>query len=217
MKKFQISNFKYQISTNSHLLLEIGDWRPFREGSALVAKLKSFLLSENGFTLIEMLSVMVIFVVIGSILLTILVTSLRTSHKTDTLTLVRENGNYVLTQMAKTIRDSRGLISPFPCVPSVTVDTISVLTPDQDVVTFACTTPPNPTPATISSNSASLLDTGNVTMTDCSFTCTQRTSSDLPIIQINFSLKQQSTSTAAENTTTIIPFQTSIVMRNIVR
>ncbi|HEX7041714.1 MAG TPA: hypothetical protein VF189_00550, partial [Patescibacteria group bacterium] len=88
---------------------------------------------------------------------------------------------------------------------------------DQDEITYTCTSPPSPTPATISSNSASMLDTTAVTLTACSFTCSQQTSSDLPLIQINFSLKQQSTSTFAEQTITTIPFQTSVVMRNIVR
>lgn len=174
-------------------------------------------MQESGFTLVEMLAVMVVFVVIGSIMVSILVGSLRTSHKTDTITLVRENGNYVMTQVSKTIRDARGLVSPFPCVPSTTVSTITVLTPDQDEVTYTCTNPPTPTPATLASNSASMLDTSTVKITACSFTCSQQSESDLPIIQINFSLKQQSTSTLAEQTVTTIPFQTSVVMRNIVR
>ncbi|HEX7041832.1 MAG TPA: type II secretion system protein, partial [Patescibacteria group bacterium] len=102
-------------------------------------KNKRQILSEQGFTLVEMLAVIIVFIVIGSIMVSILVTSLRTSHKTDVLTQVRENGNYVMTQVSKSIRDARGLISPFPCVTSTTVSTITILTADQDEITYTCT------------------------------------------------------------------------------
>lgn len=173
--------------------------------------------SESGFTLVEMLAVIIVFVFVGGIMLSILVTSLRTSSKTDTLSAVRENGNYVITQMSKTIRDARGLISPFPCVTPATVSTITVLNADQDQITYTCTSPPSPTPATIASNSATMLDTAAVAVTTCSFTCTQSSESELPIIQINFSLKQQGTSTFAEKTVSNVSFQTSVVMRNVTR
>ncbi len=172
---------------------------------------------ENGFTLVEMLAVMIVFIVVGSIMLSILVTSLRTSHKTDTLSQVRENGNYAMTQMAKTIRDARGILAPFPCVTPATVNTITILNANQDQITYNCTSPPSPTPATIASNSATILDTTAVSLTSCSFTCTQPSVSELPIIQINFSLKQQSTSTYVEQTVSTVSFQTSVVMRNITR
>ncbi len=172
---------------------------------------------EAGFTLVEMLAVMVVFIIVGSIMLSILVTTFRTSQKTDTLTQVRENGNYVLTQMAKTIRSATGLVAPFPCVTPVITSTLTVLTPDHNQIIYDCTIPPSPTPATIASNSASVLDTSAVTLTACSFTCTQNSKSELPIIQINFSLKQQSSSTFVEKTVSTVSFQTSVVMRNIIR
>lgn len=172
---------------------------------------------ERGFTLVEMLAVIIVFVVVGSIMVSILVTSFRTSTKTDTLTQVRENGNYVMTQMAKTIRNARGLVAPFPCVTPVVASTVTVLTPDQNQVTYDCTPPPSPTPGTIASNSASVLDTTAVSLVSCSFTCIQKSKSELPIIQINFSLKQQSSSTFAEQSVAPVLFQTSVVMRNIIR
>lgn len=173
--------------------------------------------ASRGFTLVEMLAVIIVFIIIGSIMLSILVTTFRTSQKTDTLSQVRENGNYVITQMAKSIRDATGLVAPFPCVTPATVSAMTILTPDHDQITYDCTIPPSPTPATIASNSASILDTSSVALNTCSFTCMQDSASELPIIQINFSLKQQSTSTFAEKIVAPVSFQTSVVMRNIIR
>src|SRR5512146_1688361 len=128
---------------------------------------------DAGFTLVEMLTVVAIFVVIGGVVNNILVTSFRTSGKTDIVTEVQNNGNYALSQMAKTIRDARGLVSPFPCTPSVVASSITVTTPDNQQVTYACGS------TTIASNGASLFDTTKVKLSTCSFTCTQESSSDL--------------------------------------
>lgn len=187
MKKFQILNFKFKIPR----------------------------VSESGFTLVEMLTVIAIFVVIGVVAMSILITSFRTSQKTDIITLVQQNGTYALTQMAKTIRDARGLVSPFPCSPVVNSSSLSILTPDDQEITYSC----GGQPPTIASNGASILDTNTVALQSCSFTCMQQTDSDLPIIQINFSLQQQSNSKFAERTASAsaVNFQTSVDMRNINR
>lgn len=197
--KFQISNLKFKISSK---IVEIRN-----------CTLKIPRVSEAGFTLIEMLAVVAIFVVVGAIAMSILVTSFRTSSKTDIVTLVQQNGSYALSQVAKTIRNARGLVSPFPCVGSVDTDTITVITPDNQQVTYACLND------TIASNGASLLDTSTVSLVSCSFTCAQVSESDLPIITVAFSLKQQSSSTFAEQkaTLTSVNFQTSVVIRNINR
>lgn len=179
-------------------------------------KLISYILyleSSLGFTLVEMLAVMVVFITIGGIIVSILVTSFRTSHKTDTLTLVKQNGNYALTQIAKTIRNARAIITPYPCYPPVSSNTISITTADNNNITYICTG------STIASNGASLLDTTAVTITSCSFTCTQQFETDLPFIAINFSLNQVGSSQFAEQkaSASAIPFQTSVLIRNINR
>src|SRR6185436_1265783 len=55
----------------------------------------------DGFTLIEMLVVISIIVVIASIVGSILVTSFRGEHKSNSLTIIRQNGDYAISQMAK--------------------------------------------------------------------------------------------------------------------
>lgn len=169
--------------------------------------------ANKGFTLIEMLAVVAIFIVIGGIATSILVSSFQTAHKTDIVTAVQNNGNYTISQMAKTIRDARGLITPFPCSPPVVSDTITVTTPDDQQVTYAC----NGT--TIASNGASMFDTSQVVLKDCSFTCSQDSRSDLPIILINFSLQQATSSKFSEQiaSQSAVVFQTSVGIRNINR
>lgn len=168
---------------------------------------------SKGFTLVEMLTVVAIFVVVGGIAMAILVTSFRTGHKTDIITLAQQNGNYALSQMAKTLRNARGIVSPFPCVTEVSSSTITVITPDNQQVTYACLS------NTIASNGASLLDTNSVTLVSCSFVCSQFSKSDLPIISVAFSLQQQAGGNLAEQKTGSSPvqFQTSVVIRNINR
>ncbi|HSD98902.1 MAG TPA: prepilin-type N-terminal cleavage/methylation domain-containing protein [Patescibacteria group bacterium] len=174
---------------------------------------KSKIINQSGFTLIEMLAVIIIFIVVGTIAVSILVTSFRTSTKTDVVTAVQNNGNYALSQMAKTIRDARGLVTPFPCSPTVVANTISITTPDNQEVTYACGN------STIASNGASLLDTTQVAVQACSFTCSQDSKSDLPVILIAFSLLQKSSSSFAEQkaSQSAVFFQTSIGIRNINR
>ncbi len=133
---------------------------------------------QAGFTLVELLAVIIVFSVITSIVAGILVTSLRTSNKTIVLSTVKENGNFALTQMSKVIRDARVLVAPYPCADPTTPTTttqLEIITTDGFPVMLDCNaqTSDNPPRATIASNSASLLDTNAVKLTACSFTCSQ--------------------------------------------
>lgn len=184
--------------------------------------ISNFQFSNNkGFTLVEMLAAIIIFIVVGSVVVGILTSSFRTSHKTDVVTVIQQNGNYALSQMSKTLRNARGIVSPFPCVavnPTPT-SSITIITSDNQQVTYTCVDNPSPTPDNIASNGANLLDTSTVSLSSCSFSCTQQSPSDLPYLTINFSLTQQSSSTFAEQiaSKSAVPFQTSIVIRNINR
>lgn len=184
---------------------------------SLILNLKS----SRGFTLIELLASMVAFVVVGGMVTTIIITTLRTSNKSDTVNIVESNGNYALSQMAKTIRNARVVESPFPCLSPTPVSTITIKTIEGDTVTFTCTNPPSPTPATIASNGASLLDTSAVSLqsSSCQFLCTQTTATNLPIINIQFSLFQKTSSSFSDQIASLsaVSFSTSVVVRNINR
>lgn len=164
-----------------------------------------------GFTLIELLAVMVVFVSVSGIVITILFSALRGTNKTNTISVVRQNGNYAISQMTKMIRFAKKLESA--CVPSSTSITIKNLDDGQTI--FSCGSLVNCS-GNISSNSAAVLDTTAVCLVSCSFSCTRTENSETPIIGINFSLNKAGTSTLVERIagTSPIPFQTSVSMRN---
>lgn len=180
--------------------------------------------SQGGFTLVEMLAVMLVFGVVGAIAGAILVNSLRTSNKTGVLTNVKQNGDFAISQMSKVIRTSKAVISPFPCITPVVAKSMTFLASDNIQVTYTCTdispTPTPPSVNSISSNSASLLDTNTISLVpnSCQFTCTQLYVSDYPLIGITFALIQKGSNVVEQQASaSAIWFNTSITMRNLNR
>lgn len=176
--------------------------------------------SKLGFTLVELLAVIFVFVIVGSIILAIIVSSLRGNNKTNALNNIESNGDYAITQVAKAIRDATILIAPFPCgtvnSPTVT-NSLKLGFPDGTTSTYSCLDSSGN--SSITSNSAALVDTNSINVTSCSFTCGQDAQSSYPIIGINFSLKPLTSSNFAENTASAsaVQFTTSVVLRNLIR
>lgn len=169
----KISNIKYQISNKKNL-----------ETHGLQA----------GYTLVELLAVIVIMVVVGSIVATIIVNSLRGTSKTNVLNSVRQNGNYTILQMSKMIAYAQyfngvstdgttyttnctGLSatpSPSPSPSSTPLPTptptptpyksIKITSFDGGITVFSCNGSADTPPNTIASNSASLIDTSAVSL-----------------------------------------------------
>ncbi|MDO8658022.1 MAG: type II secretion system protein [Candidatus Levybacteria bacterium] len=200
-------------------------------------KLSTFnsqLSTPNGFTLIELLVVIGIMVFVGGMIGSILFSSLRGTNKTNTITVVRQNGSFAITQMAKMIRNARefngvstdGSTFVTDCskivAPTPSPAYVSITSFDGGTTTFSCCS------STITSSSASLssvcspgnytelIDTNVVKLDSCSFSCTQSGTFDYPNIGINFSLSAQGTNLPPEKSATI-PFQTSIILRNVGR
>lgn len=182
-----------------------------------------------GFTLLELLVVLAITIVVGTIVVGILFVSLRGSERSKSLNNLENNGNAVIAQMGKAIRFAKKFNG-------VSTDGSSYIS-DCSVATPGALTP-TPIPATyryikitafdnletifscgdgtsLSSNSVSLIDNSTVTMIGCKFSCQQSSSSDYPTIGINFSLNQlQPTGTILLESTASAIFQTSVVPRN---
>lgn len=101
----------------------------------------------------------------------------------------------------------------------ITVLSCCMTTSNGDIPTIASTsaaTAPIP-PSSLCDNTSnsSLLNTGEIRLTSCSFTCSQASSNDYPTIGISFSLSQfASNSSINEQTVPPINFQTSVTMRN---
>ena len=174
---------------------------------------------QKGFTLIELLVVMVIILAVGTIIGVILFSALRGTNKTNTITVVRQNGNYAISQMVKTIRNAKSFDST-NCAQGTQYQSVRVTSPTEGQIVFSCDA------STISSTSngttSSLLDTITSVSLDansCYFTCTQNSSTDTQTIGIHFSLSQYqaSGSIVLPEKKAQIPFETSVSLRNLPR
>ncbi len=175
--------------------------------------------SQKGFTLIELLAALLVLVVVGSIIAQILVTAFRTSKKSDSIALIKQSGNFALTEMAKTIRNARELMTPYPCgTPSspTTSNSLQIISPDGRQITLSCDLTNN----LLASDSVSLIDNQTLQLSaPCNFVCSQVSSTDLPLITISFGLQQKVTSSFVENVAAPSPilFTTSVTLRNLTR
>lgn len=178
---------------------------------------------EKGFTLVELLAVIMVIGVIGGVAGAILISTLVGTNKTNALDNVRQNGNYALLQISKQVEFSRNfygvstngtsyvtdctmpVISPTPT--PTQYNFIKIMSGDGQAITFSCGS------STISSNSASLIDASNVKTTSCFFTCSQDNLVLPPTIGINFTLSQSKSGNFTENNTSVT-FNTSVTLRN---
>lgn len=186
-----------------------------------------FIKLQRGFTIVEILAVMIVFIVIGSIAAAVFFTSLRTVNKSNSLASLRENGNYALSQVVKMIRYAQkfegvsadGLTYIPECTASsgvqdVPVPYLKIRGFDNQPTVLQCSTGVN---GNIASNSSSLLDPSVVkTVNACSFSCYQKNSGDHPTITVTLTISETSSASAPgiiERNTTL-PLQTSVTFRN---
>jgi len=164
-------------------------------------------MKKNGFTLIEIMIVVVILgiiVVIGS---GAFFSILRGSTKTKTLQMVKQNGDYAISVMERMIRNARILIYP---TTDSTVASITIENPDGGETVFSCESDR----ATISSNGASLLS-NEVKVSDCNiFEVTVGQPEVKPAtVKINFNLTQVEITNRPEEQAEV-NFQTTVTLRN---
>lgn len=192
--KYQISNIKYQMSKRkfiSNWKLDIGHWIFLR-----------------GFTLVELLISSAIFITVSTVIVSVLFISFRVNTKTESLLSLRQAGNGVMEQMTNQIRFAARLEDPIDCSTPVTQLSITITSAFDDGQTiFACGT------STLASNSAELIDSNRYLVSNCSFTCSQRTPSDHPTITIQYTLTPASVTAGGEAQGTV-DFKTAVNMRN---
>ncbi|HZE86945.1 MAG TPA: type II secretion system protein [Methylomirabilota bacterium] len=166
---------------------------------------------QKGFSLIELLVSMAVFASVTTVIITVLFVSFRAGKKSDVLISLKQNGDATLAQMVKSIRYAKSLDAPAACTTPVTQASITITSiSDAKQTIFSC---PAGASTSITSNSASLIDTNAVSVSGCSFTCSQATTNDPPTITIQFTLGAKNTTSFVE-TTGSIPFQTSVTLRN---
>ena len=184
---------------------------------------------ERGFTLVEVLIVLTILLVIGSIIGTILFSSLRGANKTNTLSAVRQNGNYAITQISKIVRSANeyelstdGILYASSCevlAPPIPTPTPAVITKynylkitsDSVETIFFCNS--NPDVGMIFQNGNPLISADSSSVKVCSFSCTKNNAFDTPTINIELILSQSGSGSFVENLATV-SFNTSIALRN---
>lgn len=189
---------------------------------------------QNGFTMVELLAVLGVIVVVGAVASAIIVSSLRAASKANQVNIVRQNGNFALLQMSRTIRYAKSFAgvstdnssyltdcslpspAPNPTPVPTRYSSVKVILFDDTQVTFSCVPPSASRTISESINSGSakdLIDINSVSVKDCYFTCSQNFRTDSPSIGINLILSQASTTNLTDKTSTI-PFGTSVTMRN---
>ncbi|MEK7518263.1 MAG: type II secretion system protein [Patescibacteria group bacterium] len=188
---------------------------------------------KNGFTLIELLVVIAVLGVVGSIVMGAITFSLRGANKTSTIENIRQNGNYTISQMAKTIEYSQtfdGLSTdgityvrscpatqPTPTPTSTDYSYIKIKPFNNNSIVYRCQDVGGGN-YRVASDSAELIDTtsasSEISMSACTFTCTVSRALDIPVIRIHFILKPKVSSTLVEKFTPPITFETAVTIRN---
>lgn len=188
---------------------------------------------EVGFTLVELLASVIVLVAVGSIIAGIISSSLRGANKTNSIENIRQNGNYALAQMSKDIEYAQSFdgastgfsnssvptaydtscslsLSPTP-TPVTVYKYITVRSTSNIVTQYNCDGP------VLKANGSALIDdsTGTtISLTGCTIKCMQNKSTDVPIINISFSIGPKNSNNLVENSMPPIVFETSVAMRN---
>jgi len=168
----------------------------------------------KGFTLVELLAVIAITGVVGTLMFGILFTTLRGANKSESLGAIQQNGDAALSQMTRMVRFASELNDPAGCytgpTPTPIVQTsITIRNVDNGSSTFSC----DLIAGTMASNGASMLDTTSIAVTACSFTCLQNTPNDFPTIMISFTLNKKN-NTLVENKAPQT-FTSNVTLRNV--
>lgn len=158
---------------------------------------------NKGFSLIEILVVISIFSIVGILSTRAVLLTMRGAKKSESQVKVRENVNYALSIIERQIRNSED-VSPCPNTSELKLDYVSS---DGIPTFFSCTVGAS---GKISSGSATLTSS-DVSITDCSFTCTQTSSNNPPIVNVSI-IAEDKTATGIEKGS--VTAETEIVTRN---
>jgi type II secretory pathway pseudopilin PulG len=170
--------------------------------------------NNKGFSLIEIMVGITIVIAASTIVLSIIISSFRISSKTTSTSVIRQNGNYALSQATRKLQFADSFIS-------ATCGGIPVTSCPASGV--ACTRVDfmyNSLPSSVAClgndfriGGSTSMDTSKITGTSCSLICSQ-SSGEAPVIGINFGLAIGNAATAVERKSAI-DFSTSVKMRNL--
>ncbi len=191
--------------------------------------------NNRGFTLIEILVVVSIIATIGGVIAGIFIVSLRTATKSNNITLIRQNGNYALSQVSRMIRYAQSVdglsnaaAGPFaidattcplpPTVPSAYqyLKATGVSGYGDKAITFSCSQSTSTLQYVVEGGSTIVLLDHNLVKIQnyCTITCSRASDTAPPNITISFDLSNANAGQTQESQVVTIPFQTSISPRN---
>lgn len=157
----------------------------------------------KGLSLIEILIAISIFTVISLIATRSISLTLKGSKKSDSLVRVRENVNYSLSIIERQIRNSESITCPNP-----STLTLNYIAPVSVAASFSCQSiGPN---GYIASGSGRLTSS-DISVTACSFTCTQIDSNNPPVVKISITASDNESLNVEKGEVTA---QTEIIGRN---
>lgn len=160
---------------------------------------------KKGFTLLEILVVLSLFVLVSLLANQVFFSALRGTSKSDATTLVKQNGNYALSVMQRNLYNSRGITG-------CSSGRIIYLDADGNPAYFLCVVAEGTaTDGYIASGSARLT-TDDVAVTSCSMTCSPSLPETPREVSISFELKKAVGERVEEKS--VLPFQTRVVLRN---
>jgi prepilin-type N-terminal cleavage/methylation domain-containing protein len=147
---------------------------------------------KKGFSLIEILVVLAVFSLLAIVSTEAILLTLKGTRKADTSIRVRENLGFAIASLERQIHNAQ---SASPCPNS---DTSSINIEDQlgTLTAYTCT---NVGPSGYVASGSARLTSDNISVTNCSFTCTPATSSVPQSITIDLSARD-STALGSENT-----------------
>jgi prepilin-type N-terminal cleavage/methylation domain-containing protein len=162
-------------------------------------------MKNEGMSLVEILVVISIFAILGMIVTSSIVLTLQGTRKSESVIKTRENLNYSLSIIERSIRNANSI----PICSGSATNIINYLDQNGNPSSFSCVNVGS-ADSYIASGSARLT-TNAIKIVNCSFTCTESDSIKPPLITIDITAKDTSSLGAQSSE---ISSSTQIYLRN---
>lgn len=91
--------------------------------------------TTKGFTIAEILVVIAIVAIVGTIMVAIFTSTLRGTNKSQIFSVIKQNGQAVLEEMDKTIRGAENVVCPFLIAPATSATSINLVVMSRGIYT----------------------------------------------------------------------------------
>ncbi len=137
---------------------------------------------KKGYTLIEILVVVVVFAVISLIATQTVILILRGTKKAESVSKVRQNLDYAMGSMERQLRSARSITSA--CNNSASSQ-INFIDQSGNVNSFSCVGTNQTGSASSVASSSADLTSSDITISSCSFVCAPATSNSPPSVTLS--------------------------------